>query len=58
MKIKEFFAASNSSTGFVSYFDVIFNPKSYEKIFILKGGPGTGKSHFMKSAITVTAMIP
>ena len=51
MKVKEFFAASNSYTGFVSYFDVVFNPKSYEKIFILKGGPGTGKSHFMKSAI-------
>ncbi len=51
MKVKEFFAASNSYTGFVSYFDLVFNPKNYEKIFILKGGPGTGKSHFMKSAI-------
>jgi hypothetical protein len=49
MNVKEFFAASNSYTGFVSYFDKIFTPKDYEKIFILKGGPGTGKSHFMKT---------
>lgn len=47
--IKEFFAASNSYSGFISYFYKIFNPSEYEKIFILKGGPGTGKSSFMKS---------
>ena len=47
--IKEFFAASNSYRGFISYFDKIFNPSEYEKIFILKGGPGTGKSSFMKA---------
>ncbi len=51
MKVKEFFAAANSYNGFVSYFDLVFNPKDYEKIFILKGGPGTGKSHFMKSML-------
>ncbi len=47
--VKEFFAASNSYSGFVSYFEEIFNPKDYEKIFILKGGPGTGKSSFMRN---------
>lgn len=43
-----FFAASNSYDGFITYFDEIFSPEKYEKIFILKGGPGTGKSSFMK----------
>lgn len=46
-----FFAASNSYDGFVSYFSEIFSPENYEKIYILKGGPGTGKSSFMKAII-------
>lgn len=44
-----FFAAANGYGGFRSYFDEIFNPKEYTKIYILKGGPGTGKSTLMKS---------
>ena len=43
-----YFAAQNSYMGFKSHFDEIFNPKDYAKIYILKGGPGTGKSSFMK----------
>ena len=43
-----FFASSNSYDGFVSYFDNVFNSKNYTRIFILKGGPGTGKSTIMK----------
>lgn len=39
------FASMNSSTGFVSYFDNYFNSLSY--LYILKGGPGTGKSYLM-----------
>lgn len=50
-KIIEYFAASNSYSGFVSYFDSVFNPTDYEQIYILKGGPGTGKSTFMKDII-------
>lgn len=46
-----FFAASNSYDGFISYFDEIFSQKEYEKIYILKGGPGTGKSSFMKAVM-------
>ncbi len=46
-----FFAASNSYDGFISYFGEIFRPDKYEKIYILKGGPGTGKSSFMKEII-------
>ena len=44
-----FFAAANGYSGFRSYFDEVFNPKIYTRIYILKGGPGTGKSTLMKS---------
>lgn len=41
-----YFAASNSSEGFKSYFSEIFSRA--ERLYIIKGGPGTGKSGFMK----------
>lgn len=44
----DFFAAANGYTGFRSYFDKVFNSEEYERIFVIKGGPGTGKSSFMK----------
>ena len=39
-----FFAAANGAEGFKSYFDDIFPSDKMEGVFILKGGPGTGKS--------------
>ena len=48
MKNNEFFAASNTGRGFVSGFGVVFDPKKYDAVYIIKGGPGTGKSTFMK----------
>ena len=45
---KEYFAAANSHTGFISKFDKVFNRKNFKRIFILKGGPGTGKSTILK----------
>lgn len=45
---KRYFAAANGFSGFRSYFDEIFSPENYDRIYILKGGPGTGKSSFMK----------
>ena len=45
---KHFFAASNTKDGFVSYFDEIFGENECDKVYILKGGPGCGKSTFMK----------
>lgn len=47
---KHFFAAANTSSGFVSFFDRLFDPKTLKKIYILKGGPGVGKSTLMKNA--------
>ncbi len=45
---EKYFAASNSGKGFVSYFGEIFSPASFEHVYIIKGGPGTGKSYFMR----------
>ncbi|MBE6701615.1 MAG: hypothetical protein E7582_07000 [Ruminococcaceae bacterium] len=47
-KKQTFFASSNSMNGFQSYFDLIYNPNKLKKIYIVKGGPGTGKSSFIK----------
>ena len=49
--ITELFAAANGFGGFRSYFDDIFNRKDYSRVFILKGGPGTGKSTVMKKVL-------
>ncbi len=44
----EFFASANGYGGFKSYFSEIFDPYKFTRIFILKGGPGTGKSSILK----------
>lgn len=46
--IPTYFAAANSYRGFISYFDRVFDSKEYDRIFVLKGGPGTGKSSLMR----------
>lgn len=46
-----YFAAANGYGGFRSYFDRIFDSKDYERVFVLKGGPGTGKSTLMKKVL-------
>lgn len=45
---EKYFAASNSSEGFCSYYDGVFNPEKLYKIYVIKGGSGTGKAFFMK----------
>ena len=42
------FAASNSAEGFKSYYDKVFERSRLEHLYIIKGGPGTGKSSFMR----------
>ncbi len=51
---RTFFASINSCNGFYSDFPSIFDPLLLEKIYILKGGPGTGKSTFMKTVSEIT----
>ena len=43
-----YFAAANASDGFYSRFPALFDPAcgKWQKIYIIKGGPGTGKSSF------------
>lgn len=42
------FLGANTPKGFVSFFDELYNPYSNAEAYIIKGGPGTGKSTFMK----------
>ena len=44
----EFFAAANTAEGFLSYFDEVFFAPRIERRYIIKGGPGTGKSSLMR----------
>lgn len=43
-----YFAASNSASGFFSYYDEIFNAARIGHVYAVKGGPGTGKSRFLR----------
>ncbi len=52
-KAKKFFAASNSSKGFVSYYAEIFAKNDIDKVYVIKGGPGTGKSYTMEQIASV-----
>lgn len=45
---KAFFAAVNSGEGFVSMFGDIFFGERIKRRYVIKGGPGTGKSSFMR----------
>ena len=42
------FAAANSGRGFVSFYENIFNAPNIVRRYLIKGGPGTGKSSFMR----------
>lgn len=44
--IKKYFAGGNTARGFFSLYDDCL--KNLNRVFILKGGPGTGKSTLMK----------
>ncbi len=43
-----YFAAVNSGSGFISYYPEIFDPLKFGRTYLLKGGPGTGKSSLMR----------
>jgi len=45
--VRHMFAGANTTEGFVSFFDEILKVNT-NKVFIIKGGPGVGKSTFMK----------
>lgn len=47
-KAKHMFPGGNTSLGFYSYYNYILPQDEASRIFIIKGGPGVGKSTFMK----------
>lgn len=46
-KIRHFFPGGNTCQGFYSFYDQILGDEAF-RVFIIKGGPGVGKSTFMK----------
>lgn len=47
-KLRKLFPGGNTSQGFYSYYDNIIAPDA-NRIFVIKGGPGVGKSTLMRS---------
>lgn len=48
-QIKRLFPGGNTSQGFYSYYHHVIQPQQAKRVFLLKGGPGVGKSHLMKT---------
>lgn len=48
VKIRHLFPGNNTAQGFFSFYRYILPQEQAKRIFCLKGGPGTGKSSFMK----------
>lgn len=46
--IRKSFIAANGYNGFRSRYKEVFNSQDFEHIFVLKGGPGTGKSYTLQ----------
>ena len=44
-----YFAASNSVHGFQSYYSACFDSARIGRLYAVKGGPGTGKSRFLRA---------
>lgn len=44
----KYFLAANSGVGFLSLFGDCYSAEEGWRVYIIKGGPGTGKSSFMK----------
>ncbi len=44
----QFYLGANSPAGFYSLYDQLIDPARAKNIYILKGGPGCGKSSLMR----------
>ncbi len=45
---RDYFLGGNTNKGFFSYYDYLTDATEVNKVYIIKGGPGTGKSTTMK----------
>ena len=43
-----YFLGANSPTGFYSLYDQLIDLETAQAVYLLKGGPGCGKSSFMR----------
>ena len=43
-----YFVASNGAGGFISYYPACFDHRRIQHLYAIKGGPGTGKSRFLR----------
>ncbi|MCL2461111.1 MAG: hypothetical protein FWF44_00460 [Defluviitaleaceae bacterium] len=50
-----FFLGANTPDGFFGYFDSFVNVETADHLYIIKGGPGTGKSSAMKKIAKAAA---
>ena len=57
MKPVYFFLGANSGEGFYSLYDQMLNGR-FDDLLILKGGPGCGKSTFLKTLDRMNDLIP
>lgn len=46
-----YFVASNSANGFCSYYSECFDSERIRHVYAIKGGPGTGKSFFLREVL-------
>ena len=53
---KGYFAAANTTGGFVSYYNDTF--RGCDRIYVIKGGSGTGKSRFMRAVAEYVKRLP
>lgn len=49
-KTYRFFLGANSPEGFYSFYDQLIDLSMAKEVYIIKGGPGSGKSSFMRRA--------
>lgn len=51
--VRHYFPGNNTPKGFFSYYSYILGQREANKIICIKGGPGTGKSTFLKRVGTI-----
>lgn len=49
-KTYRFFLGANSPEGYYSFYDQLIDLNTAREVYIIKGGPGSGKSSFMRRA--------
>ena len=48
-----YFAGANTAGGFVSFYPEIFDERTLCRLYVIKGGPGSGKSSLMRRLVSL-----